>query len=30
VLAAEYPNYKNFHLHYGDLLDFHSLVSLVA
>ena len=24
-----YPNASNFHLHYGDLLDFHSLVTLL-
>lgn len=27
--AAKYPNKENFYLHYGDLIDFHSLVTLL-
>jgi len=30
ILDANYPNGHNFHLHYGDVLDFAGLVSLLV
>jgi hypothetical protein len=30
ILGAKYPNGNRFHLHYGDVLDFAGLVSLMS
>jgi len=30
ILSPTYPNRKNFHLHFGDVLEFAMLVSLIA
>jgi GDPmannose 4,6-dehydratase len=30
ILNSDYPNARNFHLHYGDVLDFAGLVSLMS
>ena len=30
ILSRDYPNAGNFHLHYGDVLDFAGLVSLMS
>jgi nucleoside-diphosphate-sugar epimerase len=30
ILNSNYPNGRNFHLHYGDVLDFAGLVTLIS
>ena len=30
ILNTKYPNGRNFHLHYGDVLDFAGLVTLLS
>lgn len=30
IINSSYPNGRNFHLHYGDVLDFAGLVTLIA